>query len=161
MKRSSNVILVFAMALTFAAVAQAQDSGADSSLAKAAQNPVADLISLPFQNNMQFGVGPDDDILNILNIQPVYPIKLNDDWNLITRTIAPVIYQPEVVEGSGDEFGLGDINFTAFFSPKRPTKGIIWGVGPIFVFPTATDEKLGSEKWSTGASAVALTIQGK
>jgi hypothetical protein len=65
-----------------------------------------------------------------------------------------------VVEGTGDEFGLGDINLTGFFSPKGPTIGTIWGVGPIFVFPTATDEKLGSEKWSAGPSAVALTIQG-
>jgi hypothetical protein len=129
-------------------------------LAKAAQNPVADLISLPFQNNTNFGYGPDDDIQNVLNIQPVIPFHLNENWNLITRTIAPLIYQPEVVVDTGDEFGLGDINFTAFFSPKRPTKGIIWGAGPIFVFPTATDEKLGSEKWSAGPSAVALTIQG-
>jgi hypothetical protein len=129
-------------------------------LAKAAQNPVADLISLPFQNNTNFGYGPDDDIQNVLNIQPVIPFHLNENWNLITRTIAPLIYQPEVVEDTGDEFGLGDINFTAFFSPKRPTKGIIWGAGPIFVFPTATDEKLGSEKWSAGPSAVALTVQG-
>ena len=90
-------------------------------LAKAAQNPVADLISLPFQNNTNFGYGPDDDIQNVLNIQPVIPFHLNENWNLITRTIAPLIYQPEVVADTGDEFGLGDINFTAFFSPKRPT----------------------------------------
>ena len=129
-------------------------------LAKAAQNPVADMISLPLQNNTNFAYGPGDDIQNVLNIQPVVPFQLNENWNLITRTIAPLIYQPEVVEGAGDEFGLGDINSTAFISPKNPTKGIIWGVGPIFVFPTATDEKLGSEKWSIGPSAVALTIQG-
>ncbi len=129
-------------------------------MAKAAQNPVADLISLPFQNNTNFGFGPDDDIQNVLNIQPVIPFHLSENWNLITRTIVPLINQPEVVQGTGDEFGLGDINFTAFFSPKNPTKGIIWGAGPIFTFPTATDEKLGSEKWSLGPSAVALTIQG-
>jgi hypothetical protein len=129
-------------------------------LAKAAQNPVADMISLPLQNNTNFGYGPDDDTQNVLNIQPVIPFQLNGNWNLITRTIAPLVYQPEVVESSGDEFGLGDINFTAFISPKNPTKGIIWGVGPIFVFPTATDEKLGSEKWSVGPSTVALTIKG-
>ena len=118
------------------------------------------MISLPLQNNINFGYGPEDDIQNVLNIQPVIPFQLNENWNLITRTIAPLIYQPEVVEGTGDEFGLGDINSTAFISPKNPTKGIIWGVGPIFVLPTATDEKLGSEKWSIGPSAVALTIQG-
>lgn len=132
----------------------------EEEMAKAAQNPVADLISLPFQNNTNFGFGPDDDIQNVLNIQPVIPFHLSENWNLITRTIVPLINQPEVVQGTGDEFGLGDINFTAFFSPKNPTKGIIWGAGPIFAFPTATDEKLGSEKWSLGPSAVALTIQG-
>ena len=129
-------------------------------LARASQNPVASLISLPFQNNTNFGYGPGDDTQNVLNIQPVIPFDLSGNWNLITRTIAPVIYQPEVEEGQGDEFGLGDINFTAFFSPKKPYKGVIWGAGPIFVFPTASDEKLGTEKWSAGPSAVALTIQG-
>ena len=79
----------------------------ETELAKAAQNPVADLISLPFQNNTNFGFGPGDDIQNVLNIQPVVPFHLNENWNLITRTIAPLIYQPEVVEGTGDEFGLG------------------------------------------------------
>jgi hypothetical protein len=102
----------------------------EEELAKAAQNPVADLISLPFQNNTNFGYGPDDKIQNVLNIQPVVSFHLSENWNLITSTIAPVIYQPEVVEGTGDEFGLVDINLTAFFSPKSPTRGIIWGAGP-------------------------------
>ena len=129
-------------------------------LAKASQNPVADLISLPLQSNFNFGYGPDDEIQNVLNIQPVVPFHLSESWNLITRTIAPAIYQPEVVEWTGDEFGLGDVNVTAFFSPKSPTNGIIWGAGRVFVFPTATDEKQGTEKWSAGPSAVALTVQG-
>jgi hypothetical protein len=164
-------MIMFAVMLLSISVILAQDTAdgggiieagenLEEELAKAAQNPVADLISLPFQNNTNFGYGSDDEIQNVLNIQPVVPFHLSENWNLITRTIAPLIYQPEVVEGTGDEFGLGDINLTAFFSPKSPTKGIIWGVGPIFVFPTATDEKLGSEKWSAGPSAVALTIQG-
>jgi len=167
----STIMIMFAVMLLSIPVILAQDTAdgdgiieagenLEEELAKAAQNPVADLISLPFQNNTNFGYGPDDETQNVLNIQPVVPFHLSENWNLITRTIAPLIYQPEVVEGTGDEFGLGDINLTAFFSPKSPTKGIIWGVGPIFVFPTATDEKLGSEKWSAGPSAVALTIQG-
>ena len=172
MKKCVNCLAVFFLIVLLSApILAAQDTAAGDSniepdknsveeLAKAAQNPVADMISLPFQNNTNFGYGPDDDIQNVLNIQPVVPFHLNENWNLITRTIAPLIYQPEVVEGTGDEFGLGDINFTAFFSPKNPTKGIIWGAGPIFVLPTATDEKLGSEKWSAGPSAAALTIQG-
>ncbi len=132
----------------------------ETELAKQTQNPISSLISLPFQNNMNFGFGADDDIQNVLNIQPVIPFRLSENWNLITRTIAPLIYQPEVVEDTGDEFGLSDINFSTFFSPQKSFKGIIWGAGHISVFPTATDKKLGTEKWSIGPSAVALTIQG-
>ena len=91
-------------------------------LAKAAQNPVASLISLPLQNNTNFGVGPGDDVQNVLNIQPVIPFNLGENWKLITRTIAPVIYQPELVPGTGSEFGLGDINTTLFFSPTESGK---------------------------------------
>ena len=130
-----------------------------AALAQAAQNPVANMISLPLQNNTNFGVGPGDDTQNILNIQPVIPVSLSENWNLITRTIAPVIYQPEMVPGTGSEFGLGDINATLFFSPAKPGK-LIWGLGPVFSFPTATDDVLGTDKWSAGPSAVALTING-
>ena len=130
-----------------------------AALAQAAQNPVANMISLPLQNNTNFGVGPGDDTQNILNIQPVIPVSLSENWNLITRTIAPVIYQPEIVPGTGSEFGLGDINATLFFSPAKPGK-LIWGLGPAFSFPTATDDVLGTDKWSAGPSAVALTING-
>jgi len=126
-------------------------------LAMEAQNPVANLISLPFQNNTSFGIGPHDRTQNVLNIQPVVPFSLNDDWNLITRTICPLIYQPFVGQESGGKFGLGDINITAFLSPAKPGK-IMWGAGPIVSFPTATDEILGTEKWSAGPSAVVLTM---
>ena len=136
--------------------ARAEDQAA---LAQAAQNPVANMISLPLQNNTNFGVGPGDDTQNILNIQPVIPVSLSQNWNLITRTIAPVVYQPEMVPGAGSEFGLGDINATLFFSPAKPGK-LIWGLGPVFSFPTATDDVLGTDKWSAGPSAVALTING-
>ncbi len=128
-------------------------------LAKAAQNPVANMISLPFQYNLNTGIGPDDETQSILNIQPVWPIGLNDDWNLITRTIAPVISQPDILTGEGRVNGLGDINFTAFLSPAA-AEGLTWGVGPAFVLPTATDNTLGADKWSAGASAVLLTMPG-
>jgi len=132
---------------------------AKAELARAAQNPIANMISLPLQNNTNFGVGPGDDTQNVLNIQPVYPIELSDNWNLITRTIAPLIYQPEIIEGTGSEFGLGDINATAFFSPADAAK-VTWGVGPAFSFPTATDDVLGSDKWSAGLSGIALIMEG-
>jgi len=141
---------------------RAQD-GPKQDLAVAAQNPVANMISLPFQNNTLFGVEPNDDTANVLNIQPVIPIGVGD-WNLINRTIAPLIYLPDVTSGleslpdgfgRGSEFGLGDINHSIYFSPARPGK-VIWGVGPSITLPTATDSKLGSEKWSAGPAAVAL-----
>jgi hypothetical protein len=97
--------------------AGAAESGGGSDLAKAAQNPIADMISLPFQYNLNFNVGPDNDPQHILNIQPVYPINLSDEWNLITRTIIPLIQQPSLFPGDDDDFGLGDIQFTGFFSP--------------------------------------------
>lgn len=128
-----------------------------AALARASQNPVADLISLPFQNNTDFGIGPDDATKNTLNIQPVVPFGLTEDWNVITRTIVPVVNQP--VPGESDEFGLGDTTFSAFFSP-RDSGGIIWGVGPIALIPTSTDDALGAGEWGGGASAVGLWMSG-
>lgn len=152
-----SVIFLFGISF-LSTTAMAQESSSED-LAKASQNPVADMISLPVQNNTNFGVGPGDDVQNVLNIQPVVPFELSENWNLITRTIAPVIYQPELTPGYGSEFGLGDINTTLFLSPAKAGK-IIWGAGPVFSFPTATDKVLGSEKWSAGPSVVALKIQG-
>jgi hypothetical protein len=130
----------------------------EGDLARAAQNPVGDLISLPFQNNMNFDVGPADRTQDILNIQPVLPITLSKDWNLITRTILPVISQP--APGTDRTNGIGDLNFTGFISPKKPGK-VIWGVGPALIFPTATDDVLGTDKFSIGPSFVALTMKGQ
>jgi hypothetical protein len=131
----------------------------EEELAKAAQNPVANMISLPFQNNTNFNYGPREKTQNILNIQPVWPFSLTEEWNLITRTIVPVISQPELFQGDDRENGLGDTTFTAFFSPANPGKWI-WGAGPVLLLPTATDDKLGTDKWGAGPSAVALTIDG-
>lgn len=131
----------------------------EGALARAAQNPVASMMSVPFQNNTSFGIGPHNRSQNVLNIQPVIPFGLSDDWNLITRTICPLIYQPFVSRESGGKFGLGDINLTAFLSPAKPG-AIIWAVGPIVSFPTGTDEILGTEKWAAGPSAVVLIMQG-
>jgi hypothetical protein len=129
-------------------------------LAKQAQNPVANLISLPFQNNTNFNVGPGEDTQNILNIQPVVPFRFTEKWNLVTRTIFPVIYQPELTPGYGSTFGWGDVNTTLFLSPA--TSGtVIWGAGPIFSFPTATDRVLGTGKYSAGPAAVALMMPGR
>lgn len=144
---------------TFAAAQEEHGKSVDD-LAKAAQNPVADMISLPFQNNFNFNVGPHKQLQNVLNIQPVVPITLNSEWNLITRWITPVIAQPSLTVNGDSEFGLGDINPSFFFSPKKPTHGIIWGIGPTFVFPTGTDKTLTAGKYSAGPAFVALAIEG-
>jgi hypothetical protein len=133
-------------------------AGADD-LSKATQNPLADLISLPLQSNFDFGVGHDDDLRYILNIQPVLPQSLNDRWNWIHRAIVPVIDQPEPFPGAGEETGLGDVVYQGFLSPARPGK-VIWGAGCVGLFPTAGDDLLGAEKWGAGPAAVALTSDG-
>jgi hypothetical protein len=135
---------------------RAQD---ETELAKKTQNPVADLISVPLQSNFNFGAGSKEKMIYILNIQPVIPINLNADWNLITRFIMPIINQPSLFPGVDSATGLGDINPTFFFSPAKPSS-LIWGVGPTITLPTASDRLLGSGKWSLGPAAVALTIQG-
>ena len=157
--RSTRRCVGFALLLVMACVPTVGWAEDDDELAKKTQNPVADLISVPFQNNINFGVGPDDDVQYILNIQPVIPFKLTEDWNLISRTIMPLIYQPELAPGVGDVFGLGDIQQSLFLSPAKPGK-LIWGVGPILQFPSATDDSLGQGKWGAGPSAVALTVHG-
>jgi hypothetical protein len=154
-------IIVSTMFLTMALLATAPSSAQESNntqLAKAAQNPIADMISLPFQNNTNFDVGPREETQNVLNIQPVYPINLNAEWNLITRTIVPVISQPAFTPTQDRTNGIGDIQFSAFFSPKQATGGWIWGVGPIAQLNTATDDVLGLGAWGLGPTAVALRI---
>ena len=131
----------------------------DAELAKAAQNPIANMISLPFQDNINTGIGPDDETQSILNIQPVWPLSLNDEWNLITRTIVPVTSQPDIFTGEGRVNGLGDVTFTAFLSPAKGGS-LTWGVGPVLLLPTASDDALGSEKWGAGASVVILAMPG-
>lgn len=128
-------------------------------LAKASQNPVGSLISLPLQNNTNCGYGPGDDVQNILNIQPVIPVSLSKKWNLINRTIIPVMYQPEVVTGSGSTTGIGDTSYTGFISPREPGT-LIWGAGPVISIPTRTDDALGSGEWAAGPSVVLLAMPG-
>ena len=146
---------------------------AQEDLREAAQNPIGDLISLPFQNNTNFGIGQTDNIQNVLNIQPVFPFHLNDNWNLITRPILPIIYQEPFLSGNelqeaeqqlGDDvgrdlFGLGDLTPEFFFSPSKPIVlapdvGLVWGIGPTFQLPTATNDLLGTGKWSAGPGFV-------
>src|SRR5271155_4981543 len=112
-------------------------------LRKAAQNPIASLISVPEQNNSSFNIEPDNRTQDVLNIQPVIPARLNANWNLITRVITPIIYQPTVSNPVNQgAYGFGDLNPSFFLSPAKPGK-LIWGIGPTMVLPTATNPVLG------------------
>jgi hypothetical protein len=136
------------------------DAAQAAELAKKLQNPVANLISVPIQNNWDFGIGPADAMRYTVNIQPIIPFSLTKDWNLITRTIMPVIYAESPLPGGDNTAGLGDILQSFFFSPKEPTRGgWIWGVGPVFLYPTATDDALGTEKFGLGPTVVLLKQQ--
>jgi hypothetical protein len=139
-------------------VETAPSAGA-AELQKAVQNPVASLISVPVQSNSNFGVGDYNRTQNVLNIQPVIPGKLTENWNYIARIIQPIIWQPYPSQTTGGEFGFGDMNPTFFISPSKPGK-LIWGAGPALVIPTATNDILGQGKFSIGPSFVALTQPG-
>jgi hypothetical protein len=163
MKRKTGlaIFLVLLSIITASQAAAQSQRVADNTeaLQKASQNPVADLISIPLQNNFNFGVGPQDKMQYVGNIQPVVPIHATENWNVITRTIVPFVYQPELAPGVGDVFGLGDIQFTAFLSPKKPGE-VIWGVGPIVQFPSGTNNSMTTGQWCAGPSAVALRMDG-
>lgn len=153
------VVVAVAAAMWLPGRSLAQPSDAD--LAKAAQNPVAALISVPFQFNMNYDTGPEDDLQTVLNIQPVIPFELSKDWNLITRTIVPVVSQPDLGVYSDRKNGLGDVQFSAFLSPKAPTsRGWIWGAGPVVQLDTASSDRLGQGVWGLGPSVVALRSSG-
>jgi hypothetical protein len=156
--KKTNLFALLGLTFLITAGAVFGEESEQAKLAKQAQNPIASLISLPIQNNTNFGIGPDgDETQNITNIQPVWPFRLGNKVNLITRTIVPLISQPTV---QGQKFGLGDISFTAFFSPSKASK-LTWGVGPVLVIPSATNYMPGSGTWSGGVSVVGLVMPGK
>lgn len=141
-------------------LAATEPPAADDEQAKLAMelnNPVAALISVPLQSNWDFGIGENDAYQYKLNVQPVIPITLNEDWNIISRTILPVIDAESPAPGIDDVSGLGDTTQSFFLSPEKKTAdGLIWGAGPILLIPTATDDLLGGNQWGMGPTALAL-----
>ncbi len=133
--------------------------GVAADLAKQLSNPIASLVSVPFQLNWDEGLGYNDDGRRFLmNFQPVMPFELNPDWNLIARVIVPMIAQPVLFDGGAATSGMGDILVSGFFSPNKP--GLTWGVGPVISLPVTSDPLLGSGKYSFGPTAVLLKQQG-
>lgn len=155
MKRQIVMAMTLCATSVFAQQAAPDDQAAE--LAKKLANPVAALISVPLQYNYDESIGPNGDgSKSVLNVQPVTPFSLNQDWNLIVRTIVPLIDQSDIPVKGESESGLGDITQSFFFSPKDPIGGWILAVGPVGLYPSASDEALGSEKWGAGPTALAL-----
>ena len=154
-KQTTTLLGLFAIGAAFVASVRAEMNAEE--LAKLAQNPVGNLISLPFQNNTNLNFGPEKGTQNVLNIQPVIPISVNDDWNIITRTIIPVISMPSLYPGDDRTNGIGDMQFTTFLSPAKPGHWI-WGLGAIAQLPTNSNSELGNDNWGLGPSFVVLHL---
>ncbi len=160
--RKSVFAAVLLPFLAGASIAAQTEPGQDSAdLAKQLSNPVASLVSVPFQTNWDFGVGPgpDNDTRFLLNFQPVMPFALNKDWNLIARVIVPYLSQPPLAPGGFSASGIGDFLVSGFISPAQP-KRFIWGIGPALSLPVATESTLGSGQWAAGPTGLILKQSG-
>lgn len=160
MKKQLTSILVLFLLTTTGSFSQEKEAASAEELAKKLANPAAALISVPLQNNFDFNIGPLEGFRYTLNLQPVIPFSISEKWNVISRAIVPVISQSDVTGPDNSETGLGDTALSFYFSPKQAKNGIVWGVGPILVIPTATDDILGFDKWGAGPNALIVKIQG-
>jgi len=154
----SIAVLLWALLPAVPAFADEASEAYETSLAMQLSNPVAALISVPLQLNYDQGIGPADDGDRwLLNVQPVIPFELDEEWNLISRTILPVVRQSDIFPGSGTQTGIGDVVQSIFFSPKAPTaSGWIWGAGPVLLLPTGSNDLLTTDKWGAGPTVVVL-----
>lgn len=170
MKNTTQILLAFSFFLASSLLVNAQSEGDKpqltgtteenaAALAKKTANPIAAMISLPIQFNFNFGLGEYDRFQSVTNLMPVIPFRLSDKINVVNRIIIPFMYQPDVTSESGGTFGLGNVNYSAFFTPAKLNK-IIWGIGPAMNIPTLTNTALGSSEFGIGPSLVVLTMPG-
>jgi len=157
-RRTRRIVAYSIVAVLASGGSVAHAELSEEELAKLAQNPVGNLISLPFQNNTNLNYGPLKETQNILNIQPVIPFDISPEWNIITRTIIPVISQPALFDGDSRVNGVGPTQLSAFLSPADPKGGVIWGAGAIAQMPTTSDSALGSYRWGFGPTFVLLHL---
>ena len=160
MKKIKSILIILLSVVFITTQAQSEEGLSEADLAKKAQNPIANMISVPIQNNTSYGIGSDNRTSNTLNVQPVIPIGLGKKWNLITRTIIPIVTMPDFSSTEKSSItGLGDITLSLFFAPKESK--VIWGVGPIIALPTATNSALGAQEFGIGPSIVVVQMSGK
>ena len=173
MNRIHGLLAALAMALALSGGAHAQSAPDASSgsggaqqpaddatdIAKKLLNPIGDLYSFPFQSNTNFGVGPQRGTQEILNVQPVILFHVTDDWNVITRTVLPLVWNPDLSPGTTVPFGTAPTTFSAFLSPAKPVNGWLWGVGPALQ-PTISNPTLGSSVWGAGPTGVLVYMHG-
>jgi hypothetical protein len=139
--------------------AQQKDSAASSTqaLADKLANPVASLISVPLQSNIDYGIGPYNGSRNTINVQPVIPIKLSSKINLITRYVIPIVDQRDITGENTHQFGLSDATISGFFAPSEKNKnGLMGGIGPAILVPVGTNDFLSTRKWGIGPSVLLL-----
>jgi hypothetical protein len=158
--RMAFVLLLAVLLIAPGTLSSRAANGDDATeLAKQTQNPVADLISVPFEYDFSFNTGIKNATVSALNVEPIIPLHLNTNWNLITRTIVPLVNEPSLSPGVRSASGLGDINPSFFLSPAK-SSWFMWGIGPTFTLPTATSSLLGSQKLSLGPAAVGIVMKG-
>jgi hypothetical protein len=136
------------------------ETQSETDIAKKSQNPIGDLYVFPLNNYATFGVGPHRGTEDVLEFQPVIPVHVNDDWNIVTRAVLPFVWTPDLSPAPNVPFGTAPLQVTSFLTPKNPTNGFLWGIGPVVQAPTISNPRLGSNVWGAGPAVVGVYTTG-